>query len=70
MTETPDNPYFDWFKSSYSNDQGGNCVECAHIVGGSFAVRDSKDPTRGAFVFAGRSWRRFTRTLREGNAAS
>ncbi|MDQ0683467.1 hypothetical protein QF032_002488 [Streptomyces achromogenes] len=36
-----------WRKSSYSGDQGGNCVEVAQTLGGAagvVAVRDSKDP--------------------------
>ena len=36
-----------WRKSSYSSDQGGNCVEVAQTLAGAagvVAVRDSKDP--------------------------
>ncbi|MFF5422340.1 DUF397 domain-containing protein, partial [Streptomyces misionensis] len=36
-----------WFKSSYSNNQGGNCVEGARLDGRVMAVRDSKDPGQG-----------------------
>jgi hypothetical protein len=32
-----------WRRSSYSGDQGGNCVEIAKARG-SVAVRDSKNP--------------------------
>ncbi|MET9210122.1 DUF397 domain-containing protein [Streptomyces bacillaris] len=39
-----------WFTSSYSNDQGGACVEGARLQG-MMAVRDSKDREGGAFVF-------------------
>ena len=35
----------DWRKSSYSSDQGGNCVEVAELRGATVAVRDSKTPT-------------------------
>ncbi|MFI6086149.1 DUF397 domain-containing protein [Streptomyces sp. NPDC051217] len=35
----------DWFKSSYSNNQGGDCVGGARLPGGVMAVRDSKNPT-------------------------
>lgn len=31
-----------WFKSSYSDDEGGNCVEVAFSV--AVHVRDSKNP--------------------------
>ncbi|MFG3530780.1 DUF397 domain-containing protein [Streptomyces sp. NPDC047917] len=41
----------DWFKSSYSNAQGGNRVEGARLDGHRMAVRDSKDPGQGACVF-------------------
>jgi len=32
-----------WRKSSYTHDNGGNCVELARLPG-AVAVRDSKDP--------------------------
>ncbi|WP_420543074.1 DUF397 domain-containing protein [Streptomyces niveus] len=35
----------DWFKSSYSDGHGGNCVEGAQLPGGTMAVRDSRTPT-------------------------
>ncbi|MDJ0461985.1 DUF397 domain-containing protein [Streptomyces sp. H27-C3] len=37
----------DWVKSSYSNGQGGECIEWAPqyaAATGAFLVRDSKDP--------------------------
>ncbi|MFI6032899.1 DUF397 domain-containing protein [Streptomyces sp. NPDC051315] len=33
-----------WRKSSYSGDQGGNCVEVADLPTAAVAVRDSKTP--------------------------
>ncbi|WP_069768987.1 DUF397 domain-containing protein [Streptomyces sp. LUP30] len=33
-----------WRKSSYSSDQGGNCVEVAQLQRAAVAVRDSKSP--------------------------
>ncbi|MFE0454493.1 DUF397 domain-containing protein [Streptomyces sp. NPDC058914] len=33
-----------WRKSSYSGDQGGECVEVAELPGATVAVRDSKVP--------------------------
>ncbi|WP_367323506.1 DUF397 domain-containing protein [Streptomyces sp. HUAS ZL42] len=33
-----------WRKSSYSGDQGGECLEIAELPGAAVAVRDSKDP--------------------------
>jgi hypothetical protein len=48
----------DWFKSSYSSDQQGNCVEVAlrpHTV----HVRDSKDVTRPALALSPSAWSAF-----------
>ncbi|MGC5042464.1 DUF397 domain-containing protein [Streptomyces albidoflavus] len=49
-------PEGSWFKSSYSDQGGGNCVEVAHR-GDLIGVRDSKDKqgpalalTRGAYA--------------------
>jgi hypothetical protein len=33
-----------WRKSSFSNANGGGCVEVANLPNGGWAVRDSKDP--------------------------
>ncbi|MFI9804944.1 DUF397 domain-containing protein [Streptomyces sp. NPDC052301] len=33
-----------WRKSSYSSDQGGECVEVAELAEATVAVRDSKTP--------------------------
>ncbi|MFD4260320.1 DUF397 domain-containing protein [Streptomyces sp. NPDC058534] len=33
-----------WRKSSYSGDQGGECVEVAETAHSTVAVRDSKTP--------------------------
>lgn len=34
-----------WRKSSYSSDQGGECIEIAETPDTTIAVRDSKNPT-------------------------
>ncbi|MQA03244.1 MAG: DUF397 domain-containing protein [Streptosporangiales bacterium] len=47
-----------WRKSTFSNPE--NCVEVALIAGG-VAVRDSKNPQRGALVFDNAEWRAFVR---------
>ncbi|MEE4541703.1 DUF397 domain-containing protein [Streptomyces sp. V4-01] len=57
----------DWFTSSYSDNQGGNCVEAARLAGqGVMAVRDSKDPHGPALVFAAAAWTAFTDAVRNG----
>ena len=33
-----------WRKSSYSSDQGGNCLELAETPHATIAIRDSKTP--------------------------
>ncbi|MCF3131385.1 DUF397 domain-containing protein [Streptomyces olivochromogenes] len=40
-----------WRKSSYSGDQGGNCVEVAELPGAAVAVRDSKNSTGPILAF-------------------
>ncbi|MEU2790152.1 DUF397 domain-containing protein [Streptomyces sp. NPDC007100] len=47
-----------WFKSSYSDSAGGECVEiatCPHTI----HVRDSKDPQGPRLVFGGAAWGAF-----------
>jgi Domain of unknown function (DUF397) len=59
-----------WFKSSYSNDQGGNCVEGARLADGAMAVRDSKDPHGPALVFPAAAWTAFASAVRTGELPS
>lgn len=47
-----------WFKSSYSGDQGGNCVEVATCPR-TIHVRDSKDLTVPALTVSPTSWTSF-----------
>ncbi|SBT49935.1 DUF397 domain-containing protein [Micromonospora auratinigra] len=54
-----------WFKSSKSGPNCDNCVEVAYateVVG----VRDSKDKTGPALVFAPSDWRAFVAGARGG----
>lgn len=56
-----------WFKSSYSNDHGGNCVEGARLHSGVMAVRDSKQQPEGpALVVEAGAWGAFVAALRDG----
>ncbi|NNH68670.1 DUF397 domain-containing protein [Nocardia uniformis] len=57
-----------WFKSTHS---GGTqeCVEIAHLDGGSVGVRDSKNPTGPALVFAPGEWDAFTAKVASGEIA-
>ncbi|MGP9020626.1 DUF397 domain-containing protein [Streptomyces sp. BR1] len=54
-----------WFKSSYSNGSGGECVEAVFLAGGA-AVRDSKRPHGPRLTFADPSWADFVGALRAG----
>jgi hypothetical protein len=49
----------DWRKSSYSGNNGGNCVEVAANLPGIVAIRDSKDPEGSTLVFATQDWHAF-----------
>ncbi|MEU2673826.1 DUF397 domain-containing protein [Streptomyces sp. NPDC007164] len=59
-----------WFRSSYSNDQGGECVEGARLGGRVMAVRDSKDPGRGVCVFPAAAWLAFVDEVKDGDTVS
>lgn len=54
-----------WFKSSYSNGSGGECLEAA-VEEGHTAVRDSKDPTRATIAFPHSAWADFVGAIRMG----
>ncbi|MEV7777062.1 DUF397 domain-containing protein [Kitasatospora sp. NPDC088351] len=47
-----------WFKSSYSGNEGGTCVEVAEVPG-TVHVRDSKDKSGPQLAFAPAAWRAF-----------
>ncbi|MFF8379854.1 DUF397 domain-containing protein [Streptomyces sp. NPDC015661] len=47
-----------WRKSSYSNEDGGQCLEVAdHLP--HVPVRDSKNPTGPTLVFGAEAWTAF-----------
>ena len=66
MNEDRDLSRASWFKSSFSNGQGGNCVEHAKLPDGSRAVRHSRDPEGPALVFTPGEWEAFIRGVRNG----
>lgn len=47
-----------WFTSSYSGNEGGECVEVA-AAPGTVHVRDSKDRSRSALAFPTDAWAAF-----------
>ncbi|MGW8848498.1 DUF397 domain-containing protein [Streptomyces xiamenensis] len=57
-------PIVRWRKSSYSGTGSGSCLETQLTDDGLVAVGDSKDRSRGAFVFSGAAWSVFLRHLK------
>ncbi|MFJ4695282.1 DUF397 domain-containing protein [Streptomyces sp. NPDC088766] len=56
-----------WRRSSYSNQEGGNCVEVADgFPGAVVPVRDSKVPHGPALCFEAAAWGAFIGELKAG----
>ncbi|WP_145499331.1 DUF397 domain-containing protein [Streptomyces sp. CFMR 7] len=53
-----------WRKSSYSNSDGGDCVEVSDDFPGVIPVRDSKQPEGPALVFGAPAWAAFVNDVR------
>jgi hypothetical protein len=53
-----------WRKSSYSNANGGDCVEVADGIPGVIPVRDSKNPQGPALTFTTTAWTAFLTAIR------
>ena len=53
-----------WRKSSYSSNNGGNCVEVASGLLGVVPVRDSKVPAGPALMLTPAAWATFVFGLR------
>jgi hypothetical protein len=51
----------DWRKSTYSNAQGGSCVEVAS--GDGVMVRDTTDRDGGTLAFSAEAWSAFLITI-------
>ena len=51
-----------WRKSSYSGDNGGECIEVA--TAGTVMVRDTADLGGPVLTFTAGAWRAFTATIR------
>ncbi|MCU1617168.1 MAG: hypothetical protein JWO98_4708 [Frankiales bacterium] len=47
-----------WFKSSYSSNEGGECMEVACSLG-AVHVRDSKDTEYAPLAFSRKAWSAF-----------
>ncbi|GGV62693.1 DUF397 domain-containing protein [Streptomyces massasporeus] len=52
-----------WFRSSYSNGAGGECVECAVTSHGAL-VRDSKRGEADVIAVSDDAWRSFVQPMK------
>ncbi|MDN3295656.1 DUF397 domain-containing protein [Streptomyces ficellus] len=52
-----------WRKSTYSDDNGGSCVEVRDGTPGIVPVRDSKNPTGPVLMVTAPAWRAFVEGL-------
>ncbi|MEU5285674.1 DUF397 domain-containing protein [Streptomyces sp. NPDC020755] len=59
-----------WRKSSYSNQDGGACVEVADGFTAVVPVRDSKNPSGPALSFAASGWSSFVSAVRNGELSA
>jgi len=55
-----------WRKSSYSNPDGGQCVEVSDDFAAVVPVRDSKCPHGPVLTFAADGWSSFVSAVRGG----
>ncbi len=56
-----------WRKSSYSDGQGGSCVEVADGFPGVVPVRDSKIPEGPAVLVPNAGWSTFVEAVKDGS---
>ncbi|MFI8861277.1 DUF397 domain-containing protein [Streptomyces prasinus] len=55
-----------WRKSTYSNGQGGDCLELAANIPGTVPVRDSKNPAGPVLFVTPAAWAVFVDGIRTG----
>ncbi|MGY5132069.1 DUF397 domain-containing protein [Streptomyces nigrescens] len=54
-----------WRKSSYSNSDGGECIEVSDDLPAFTPVRDSKDPHGPALLFEAAAWSSFVTAVKD-----
>ncbi|MFI1413613.1 DUF397 domain-containing protein [Streptomyces sp. NPDC020707] len=59
-------PLRGWRKSSYSNSEGGSCLEVGDGHPAGVPVRDSKNPHGPALLIAARDWVSFIGAVKAG----
>jgi hypothetical protein len=55
-----------WRKSSYSNQDGGACIEVSDDFAGAVPVRDSKMPHGPVLTFPAGGWSSFVAAVKNG----
>ncbi|MFF9477692.1 DUF397 domain-containing protein [Streptomyces sp. NPDC014733] len=53
-----------WRTSTYTNGDGGDCVEIADDLPGIVPVRDTKDRARATLIFGAGAWGRFVSAVK------
>ncbi|MFJ9886601.1 DUF397 domain-containing protein [Streptomyces sp. NPDC091287] len=64
MTHSPELSTAHWRSSSYSNTNGGECVQISDDFPGLVPVRDSKNPTGPALVLQAAAWDAFVSSVK------
>ncbi|WP_405777606.1 DUF397 domain-containing protein [Streptomyces sp. NBC_00859] len=59
-----------WRKSSYSNQDGGECVEVADGCNDVVPVRDSKNPHGPVLAFGATGWAPFVSAVKRGDVSA
>ncbi|WP_103504096.1 MULTISPECIES: DUF397 domain-containing protein [unclassified Streptomyces] len=57
----------EWRKSSYSSNNGGECLEAGHGMAHAVPVRDSKLAASPVIVFPSAGWSEFVTTVKSGD---
>ncbi|MFJ4852704.1 DUF397 domain-containing protein [Streptomyces sp. NPDC088730] len=64
MNHSPELSTTHWRSSSYSNANGGECVEITDDFPGIIPVRDSKNPTGPTLIVQTEAWGAFVSSLK------
>ncbi|HWM40422.1 MAG TPA: DUF397 domain-containing protein [Streptomyces sp.] len=59
-----------WRKSSYSNQDGGACVEVSDDFAAVVPVRDSKNPHGPVLAFTADGWSSFVSAVKDGELSA
>jgi hypothetical protein len=70
MSNADSLPVMTWRKSSYSSDNGGDCIEVGDGIPSLMPVRDSKDPEGPALLFTPTAWSAFVADVKAGRFPS